>query len=306
MRPIPTNFIMDDHFPLLLPRFPSVQPPTLTKPRLDHFSNMYPPQTDTANIYDSSPEELVDGALKALQDAGIQLIEWQSLLHRRMNVPVVIRVSSDSLCVKSFSSVSRTQDFHYLIPDGQLDKACKLVADTERLPRSRPPPLLIRTGGDFYTKARMFRVTESTSLALAQHFVLYPASLAAYSPVDLSPAPRTTSLPEPLCKTVLVPSRPAVYASILKSMLRYPRFDSARIFLQTDLSQLVGYDLYGYADTDDEDLCEELEVDRRVEDAISLVEEWRHTGVLRDQAIGGALANVVSGRWTVEDVPLKG
>ena len=84
---------MDDHSPLLLPHFPSVQPPPLTKPPLDHFINMYPSQADTANIYESSPEELVDRALKTLQDAGIQLIEWQSLLHRRMNVPVVIRVS---------------------------------------------------------------------------------------------------------------------------------------------------------------------------------------------------------------------
>ncbi|KAI1797428.1 hypothetical protein LXA43DRAFT_877825 [Ganoderma leucocontextum] len=252
---------------------------------------MYPPKADTAIINEYSPEELVDKALKTLQDAGIQLIEWLSLLHRRMNVPVIIK------------------DFHYLVPDEQLDIASELLARVGYLPRSRPPPFLVRTGGDFYTKARMFRVTQYTSLALAQHLVLYPASLAAYSPLDLSPAPRTTSLSQPLCKTVLVPSQAAVYSSILRSMQRYSRFDSARIFLQSDLSQLVDYNLYGldcgYIDTDDDELCEELEVDRRVKDATSLVEEWRCTGALRDQAIGDALVNVVSGRWTVEDVPWR-
>ncbi len=187
--------------------------------------------------------------------------------------------------------------------------ASKLVSEIELLPRSRPPSLLIRTGGDFYTKARMFRVTQYTSLALAQHLVLYPASLAAYSPADLSPAPPTTSLSQPLCKTVLVPSRPAVYSSILRSMQRYPRFDSARIFLQSDLSQLVDYDLYGldcgYVDTDDDELCKKLEVDRRVEDATSLVEDWRRTGALGDQAVADALVNIVSGRWSVEEVPWR-
>ena len=92
-------------------------------------------------------------------------------------------------------------------------------------------------------------------------------------------------------------------------MQRYPRFDSARIFHQTHLSQLVDYDLYGldcgYVDADDEELCEELEVDRRVADATALVEDWRRTGVLRDQAVGDALLNVVSGRWSVEDVPWR-
>ncbi len=95
MTPIPTNFVMDDD-PLLLPvpHLPSMHPPPSTKVRLDHFSNMYPPEADTASIYQLSPEQLIDKALKTLQDAGIQLIEWLSLLHRRMNVPVIIKVSS--------------------------------------------------------------------------------------------------------------------------------------------------------------------------------------------------------------------
>ena len=47
-------------------------------------------------IYELSPEELVDKALKALQNAGIQLIEWKSLLYRRMGVPLIIKVCCPS------------------------------------------------------------------------------------------------------------------------------------------------------------------------------------------------------------------
>ncbi|KAI1791233.1 hypothetical protein LXA43DRAFT_889599 [Ganoderma leucocontextum] len=252
---------------------------------------MYPPKADVADIFSKyRPEELVDKALKALQDAGVELIEWLSPLHSRMNVPVIIK------------------NFHYLVPDEQLDIASKLLAESEGLPRSQPPPLLVDTGGDFYTKSRMYRYT---SLSCAQHLVLYPASFAAYSPLDLSPAPRTTSLAKPLCKTVLVPSQPAVYASLLRTMREYSRFDSARICMETQLSQLIDYNLYGldcgYVDTDDDELCEELELDRRVADATRLVEEWRRTGALRDDdgCIGDALVKVVSGRRTVEEIPWR-
>ncbi|KAI1791229.1 hypothetical protein LXA43DRAFT_973244 [Ganoderma leucocontextum] len=255
---------------------------------------MYPPKADmVGDIYAYPPEELVDKALKTLQDAGVELIEWLSLLHSRMNVPVIIK------------------NFHYLVPDEQLDIASKLLAESEGLPRSQLPSLLVDTGGDFYTKSRMYRVRRYTSLGFAQHLVLYPASFAAYSPLDLSPAPRTTSLAKPLCKTVLVPSQPAVYASLLRTMREYSRFDSERIRMETQLSQLIDYNLYGldcgYVDTDDDELCEELELDRRVADATRLVEEWRRTGALRDDdgCIGDTLVKVVSGRWTVEDIPWR-
>lgn len=45
-------------------------------------------------ILNHEPEEVVDLALEILQGAGITfIVEWHSLLYRRMNVPVVIRVS---------------------------------------------------------------------------------------------------------------------------------------------------------------------------------------------------------------------
>ncbi|CDO78206.1 hypothetical protein BN946_scf184701.g4 [Trametes cinnabarina] len=255
------------------------------------FRDAYPCSPSASNIYEYSPEELVDKALRALQEAGIQLIEWLSLLHRRMNVPVIIK------------------DFHFLVPDDQLDLAQKILREDQGLSRSLPPPLLLKTGGDFYAKANMYRLTRYTSLALAQHLVLYPASMASYAPTDLELKPRSTNISEPLCKTILVPKPPAVYASILRMMRSYTRYAPTRITLESQLSELIGYHLYGleggYVDTDDDELCEELAVDERVEDAVRTVDEWRATGQLRDEDgwIAETLADIVSGRRTVEDVP---
>ncbi|KAL7279983.1 hypothetical protein ACG7TL_006394 [Trametes sanguinea] len=249
------------------------------------------PSSFRVDIYKSSPEELVDKALRALQDAGIQLIEWLSLLHRRMNVPLIIR------------------DFHYLVPDDQLNLTQKLLSEGQGLPRSIVPSLLLNTSGDFYAKASMYRVARYTSVALAQHIVLYPASIASYAPTELELQPRLTSLSHPLCRTVLVPKPPAVYASTLRMMRSYNRYAPTRIALESQLSELIGYHLYGleggYVNPDDDDLCEELGVDQRVEAAAHIVEEWRTTDQLRDEDgwVADALADIVSGKRTVEDVP---
>lgn len=103
MRPLPSTFLMEEE-PLPLPIFPSTPPRTTPKRPLDHFTTMYQPKADASNIYEYSPEELVDKALKTLQDAGIELIEWSSLLYRRMNVPVIIKVSK-----RDFSTLSGLQ-----------------------------------------------------------------------------------------------------------------------------------------------------------------------------------------------------
>ncbi|OSC97832.1 hypothetical protein PYCCODRAFT_1454694 [Trametes coccinea BRFM310] len=270
---------------------PTLNDGNLERPRRDDFRDVYPCPPSASNIYEYSPEELVDKALRALQGAGIQPIEWLSLLHRRMNVPVIIK------------------DYHYLVPDDQLNLAQKILEEGQGLPRSRPPPLLLKTGGDFYAKAIMYRVSRYTSVALAQHFVLYPASIASYTPDELEFEPRYTNTSETLCKTILVPKPPAVYASVLRMMRSYTRYAPTRIMLESQLSELIGYHLYGleggYVDTDDDDLCEELEVDERVEGAVRTVEEWRTSGQLRDEDgwIADTLADIVSGRRTVEDVP---
>ncbi|KAI0636215.1 hypothetical protein C8Q77DRAFT_1052473 [Trametes polyzona] len=271
----------------------SAQPFRLSKPTESDngFRSTSPFLQSRSDTFQVSPEELVDRALHALQTAGIQLIEWKSLLYRRMGVPVFIK------------------DYHYLVPDEEIEHASTIVQDDQGLPPSIPPSLLLRTGGDFYAKARMFRVTRSTSLASAQHLVLYPASLASFTPSELEPQARLTSLSNPLCKTVLVPSPPAVYASLLRLMRTYTRFDPTRVMLESDLSELIGYNLYGledgFVDTDDDELCEELEVDEKVEEATRAVRVWRYNNDLRDEDgwIADTLADVVAGKLTVEDIP---
>lgn len=59
----------------------------------------FPPRTyldapikqDNDDTLRYEPAEVVDMALGRLQRAGIVLIEWHSLLYRRMNVPVLIK-----------------------------------------------------------------------------------------------------------------------------------------------------------------------------------------------------------------------
>jgi hypothetical protein len=39
------------------------------------------------------PEEMLDIALEKMQSVGINLVEWRTLLYRRMNVPRIVSVS---------------------------------------------------------------------------------------------------------------------------------------------------------------------------------------------------------------------
>ena len=171
-----------------------------------------------------------------------------------------------------------------------------------------PPPLLLSTGGGFYSKATLYRITRYISVARAQHLVLYPTSFSAFAPSELRLKPRLTSLPMLLCKEILVPTPPAAYASLIRMMRSYTRYDATRSTLESDLSELIGYHLYGfdgYVDTDDDELCEDLQVDQKVEDAVRVVEEWRDTQQFREEErwIADALVLVVSGKWSVEDIP---
>jgi hypothetical protein len=44
-------------------------------------------------LLDLPPEELLDIAVEKLQRASIRLVEWRTLLYRRMNVPRIVTVS---------------------------------------------------------------------------------------------------------------------------------------------------------------------------------------------------------------------
>ncbi len=210
---------------------------------------------------------------------------------------------------RSTANARRLQNFQYLVPDDQLARASTILEENEGLPLSIPPRLLLRTGGDFYAKAKMHRVSQYASVAQAQHLMLYPASLASYADAELELKPRLTALAHPSCEKVFVPSPPAVYSSLLRMMRSYPRYNPTRKTLESDLSELIGYNLYGledgYVDCDDEELCEKLEVDRRVEDAVRAVSAWRRDGELRDEDgwIAEALEDIVSGKGDIENVP---
>ena len=139
--------------------------------------------------------------------------------------------------------------------------------------------------------------------------MLYPLSFASLIRSELICAPHITSLPSPRCETILHPSPPAVFASILRMMLRYPRHCPTRRTLEADLSELIGYHLYrledGYVDVDDEELCEALEVDRRIADAVQIVKAWGWECRWREgeEWMGDALARVVQGSAEIDWLP---
>lgn len=112
------------------------------------------------------------------------------------------------------------------------------------------------------------------------------------------------------CQSILVPSPPAVYASILRMMRHYPRFCGTRYILQSDLSELIGYHLLGlegYLDPFDDEKWVSLEMDRRLADAVLWVRTWGADGLWREDEewIGEALAAVVGRTAKIEDLPCK-
>jgi hypothetical protein len=64
-----------------------------TSPNFSHFPQRLFLNASTKTILDHEPPEVVDIALQKLQKAGVELIEWRALLCRRMNVPVILKVS---------------------------------------------------------------------------------------------------------------------------------------------------------------------------------------------------------------------
>jgi len=92
-------------------------------------------------------------------------------------------------------------------------------------------------------------------------------------------------------------------------MLAYPVYCATRSVLESNLSELIGYNIYdlqmGYVDLDDEDLCQELELDWRADDALHVVKGWGWDGAWREEEewMGDALAAVVAGRGEIEWLP---
>lgn len=132
--------------------------------------------------------------------------------------------------------------------------------------------------------------------------MLYSLSFASLSRCELITLPHYIST-VPLMRSYS-PSQPhRRIASILRMMLRYSRCCPTRGKLENDLSELIGYHLYslqnGYVITDDNKLCEALEVNRRVADAVQTVKswgwdfEWRGRGL--DRRCGGLRCKGIRG-----------
>ena len=131
------------------------------------------------------------------------------------------------------------------MPDEQVDQASVLLSSMG-LPLSPPSTLLLMTEGDFQAKARFHRITLCTSPSFVQHLALYPQSFSTLDDSELEEKlPSHHSTTSSLCKSIRVPSRPAVYASIIRLLLGYPEHCPTTTVLRSDLSELqvIGYDL---------------------------------------------------------------
>ncbi|KAF8802085.1 hypothetical protein BYT27DRAFT_7113209 [Phlegmacium glaucopus] len=245
-------------------------------------------------ILDNHPAEVVDEALHTLQGAGFRLIEWRALLYRRMKVPILVK------------------DFSYIVPDGDVEAASDILTKLG-LPLSPTSTFRTRCDGDFHAKGRFHRITRSTLESSVQHFVLYPLSFSSLDWSEVTQQPPYHIRPSAQCQNIFVPRPSAVYASLIRIMLSYPRYCSTRANLESDLSELIGYHLLGlengYVDPDDDETWEGLEICRRITDAVLSVRQWSWDWEWREgeEWIGDALAGVVgaSGGNDIEYLPYK-
>jgi len=123
-------------------------------------------------------------------------------------------------------------------------------------------------------KGRFYRIKQlATMPALNQHLVLYPLSFAAFRPCEILEQPAQYSNLR-LCSRILVPRPSAVYASLMRMMLRYPTNSITWSVLEVDVSQLVLYHLLGYTLETISDEEDEEEENRRIDAAVDTIREW--------------------------------
>ncbi|KAI0245813.1 hypothetical protein BJV78DRAFT_1382097 [Lactifluus subvellereus] len=237
----------------------------------------------TEPCLDLLPEEILDITLDKMQSAGIKPVEWRTLLYRRMNVPRIV------------------SNYSFLVPDEDLNRASDLLEDIG-LPRSTPSKFSLTVGGDMQAKGRFHCLKRSAIAALDQYIVLYPLSFATLSLSELSEKP--TQYSELYrCSHILVPHPSAVYASLMRMMLRYPPHSTIWSILQADIAELVLYHLMGYtletlpSEDDDDGDAESEDEHRRIDVAISTIREWglRKERTEWEEWMGFALSSSVRG-----------
>ncbi|KDQ11381.1 hypothetical protein BOTBODRAFT_46501 [Botryobasidium botryosum FD-172 SS1] len=237
------------------------------------------PPAKRQDILNKQPSEVVDLALSRMREMGVQMIEWGTLLYRRMDVPRIMK------------------DYAYVVPDDQVALASNALVDLG-LPLSIPSKFQLSVDGEFQARGRHHRITQHLSTALIQHVIIYPQSFTTLTDDELiTTTPNHIS--SPLCSTILIPPPPVVFASLVRMMLRYTRFDPTLLALQSDLSELITYHLLGladgYVDLEDDDEWESKDVDNRIETAVHLIRSWSVDCIWREgeEWIGDALAEVV-------------
>ena len=95
-----------------------------TSPIFSHFLQRLYLNASKKTILDYEPAEVVDIALQKLQKAGVELIEWRSLLYRRMNVPVILKVNLNTSSLLHFSSSNVIQPGLFLCHSGSPFGRC--------------------------------------------------------------------------------------------------------------------------------------------------------------------------------------
>lgn len=221
------------------------------------------------------PEEVLDLVLHYVQSKDIQLVEWNILLHRRMNVPRIVSVTrlplpfcppqgppsqAEHTFVESFFSCSRRR----------FRRACSLLEHLGLSPQTASK-LSLETEGDMRAKGHFYRLKQSaTTPVLDQHLVLYPLSFAAFRPCEISEQPAQYSNLR-RCSRILVPRPSAVYASLMRMMLRYPTNSTTWSVLWVDVGQLVLYHLLGYTL---ETISDEEDENRRIDGTVETIREW--------------------------------
>ncbi|KAJ7221700.1 hypothetical protein GGX14DRAFT_430698 [Mycena pura] len=234
--------------------------------------------TETSTLLDYEADEIVDIALSRLQEIGVELIEWRELVYGRMDVPLVF------------------QDYSYLVPDKCVAEVSAALTELG-LPRTPPTKFNISVYGELETQGHFHRITRKTG-PTSQHIGIYPRSFAAFADSELEEKPPMHK-EFSRCSPILVPTPPAVYASILRLMLRYRKGQAEMFELRSDLSELIGYHLYrledGYIDAYNDEVWEGMNMDQRVSDAIQLVRSWSADGLWRtgEEWMGDALAEYV-------------
>ncbi|KAJ3503261.1 hypothetical protein NLJ89_g8510 [Agrocybe chaxingu] len=264
--------------------------PSSSPPGFDQFPQKLSQKLIKKDILDNSPAWVVDAALHALQQAGIEPVEWGSLLYNRMHVPTLIK------------------DYFYLVPDDALASASGVLSDLG-LPFSPPSKLLMQTEGDFSAKGIYHRISRSTLPSSISCIALFPLSFSTLLSSELERKPPHHLRPSTRCPSILVPRPPAVYASLIRMMARYSQYCSTRTVLTSDLSELIGYNFLdlqlGYIDPEDEGLWKELDIDGRIQRAVALVRQWSWDEEWREgeEWIGDALAGIIDGTADISHLP---